>query len=345
MGGKGSGRKRVAPRLQLPEESVKQQSLRMSPHDVRTPIGTLLRTPMKGYGAAVDYYRATMGIIEAPVQSLDECFNWVCEVVFALGLVSTKPKPVTMLGFHGFQLDGVFCGISSTHAMFQVSGSIAREGYKYVPVSAKPTRIDLALTVWFEVYMPFLAEALCEGAKHHKTGNGRRPSISLIKSYTEDGDTAQMGSRSSEVYGRIYDKFAESGRSVEYEYAWRWEVELKGEWADYVVNEYRDSLCRPGAVGSIVAGLFRDRGFYCPGLDYPLLGEIRKPGVEATDWNAKIAWLKKQVAPTVMKLKADGAPDAFLATLLGIEEGSEVDEWVKAWYDEKQRSELEKRQE
>lgn len=319
MGGKGSGRKRLE-KLETAITGRKSGHAKRSPYDERTPVDKLLSTEIGWYTAGVDYYRATSSLLDTPVADVETAKRWVMDTIEAFGVVTTPPKPRAFLDYRGYQIDSVFCGVRPDGVMFQVSGGLARSGWRMVPTIAKPTRIDLHLTVAFEYDMPFLAAALGKEASMFEFGQGREPDLTLYHSYREKGDTLSVGSRESAVYGRVYDKYRESGNSTENEFAWRWEVELKKEACKDVLVNYRDSLGRDSAVASIVSGLFADRGVVCPGLYIPLRGIAKVPARPETDYESKIAWLRRTVAPTVMKLRADGANEQYLAALLGIED-------------------------
>jgi DNA relaxase NicK len=279
----------------------------------------LLATEMSGFEAGVDYYRASAKHLETPVVDLDTAREWVRNTVEEFGVVTTAPKPQSFLDYKGYQLDSVFAGVRGDGVIFQVSGALARRAWQAVPMIAKATRIDLALTVHFEYDMPFLAMALGKEATRYEFGAGKEPDLTLFHSLREKGDTLTVGSRESAFYGRIYDKYRESGNSENFAYSWRWETELKRELAPHVLSEYRDSLNRPHAVSSIVAGMFADRGVECVGLTIPVRGVGRSLDRDETTYEAKIKHLRRNVAPMIHKLRADGAPDQFLAALLGLD--------------------------
>lgn len=318
MGGKGSGRRAVLETDRTTKKDAPWWASDLSELTQLSDYREYFKRPMSGYSSGVDYIRATEPLHVATVSSGRSAIEWVNRVIEETGTVTVEPKGQVMLGFKGYQVDSVFAGMNTTHAMYQISGSRAAKGHNYLPVGAHITRVDIALTVYFKEYHPRLAESLARTASFWSPPNGRPPSLTLLKSYRDEGDTLQLGSRSSEVYVRLYDKFAESNYDQQWAYAWRWEVELKGKTAGDVYANYHDQLNNPAACGAIIASLCRGRGLPCFGTDYALTGEVRSSVREATDYEEKLKWLRRQVAPTLQRLKADGAPNDFLAELLGL---------------------------
>lgn len=320
MGGKGSGRKPSVSHGTGNAQASAWWSGDLSELNQLSDYSLYMKARQRKWAAGVDYIRATEPLHVAQVGTYRECIEWVNRVIEGTGVITVEPKGQQMLGFKGYQVDSVFAGVSGTHTMYQVSGGRAHEGHKYLPVGAGVTRIDIALTVWFEQYHPRLAEALARSAAQFTPTNGRPPAVTLTKSYRDEGDTLAVGSRASEVYIRLYDKFAESKHSDDWAYAWRWEVELKGTTAQHVYTNYRSGIDNATGCAAIVASMCKSRGLPCIGLDYALASQVTSPTRAATDYEEKLAWLRKQVAPTLQRLKADGATDAFLAALLGIDE-------------------------
>lgn len=131
-----------------------------------------------------------------------------------------------------------------------------------------------------------------------------------------DGDTVYVGSRSSALYIRIYDKWRESKLHDDWRYAWRFEAEVKeGVGAQYWEGP-RNSLPSTAYWAAIVVSMARERGITLPVLLPGEMGDPQRIPRGETDNEKRLRWLARQVAPTVEKLRASGVSDRLIARAL-----------------------------
>lgn len=163
-----------------------------------------------------------------------------------------------------------------------------------------PSRIDLAVTVWYAEPRDDLARVAYASCKAATGREGRKTSATYVAS-TEGGSTCYVGSRSSERYGRLYNKHAES-QSAEYVNAWRYELELKSQQARLVAevlqhdDKWRDRLA------DFVGRYFGDRGVAVDWLD-SVGAKLPDPVPSVSSDSARLGWLATGVAPAVHELR------------------------------------------
>jgi hypothetical protein len=114
------------------------------------------------------------------------------------------------------------------------------------------------------------------------------------------GDTLYVGSRKSDMLGRLYDKGRES-QDPAYEGCWRWEVQYR---RSYALSALRALSCSQDPAESIkatVASWFRDRGVRASfsTTAYPLPVRPARPVDDDARW---LAWARKSVAPRAAQL-------------------------------------------
>lgn len=114
------------------------------------------------------------------------------------------------------------------------------------------------------------------------------------------GDTLYVGSRKSDMLGRLYDKERES-QDPAYKGCWRWEVQYRRA---YALSAMRSLGCSsdPGAsIQATVASWFTDRGI---GATFatstqPLAVRPNRPMADDARW---LAWARKSVRPRAQEL-------------------------------------------
>jgi len=155
----------------------------------------------------------------------------------------------------------------------------------------KITRLDIAVDIQMTEKVSQLPRKLKD------TYRGVFP-VSLIESLT--GDTLYCGSRESGTYIRIYDKSEEYG--LDLGYVWRFEVEFKQERAQVVA----ELLKKQGIAiaQDIVWTALRSRDIPSPRVGQTVNLKARKVTMSSSDM--KLAWLGRQVRPTVTFLKSIG---------------------------------------
>lgn len=203
-------------------------------------------------------------------------------------------------GWQGHQAGSVRFASSRGNIIVQVSGGEAeRNWYDLVMASTNVSRIDLATTVRPLSDASSTARDGFDVAKGLPARIGRPISYSLIQT-TSSSDTLYVGKGSSDSYGRVYDKGAESGDPL-LAGLWRYEVEYKRKVADAKAR----ALLKAKEVPQIIAGdvyrWFNARGItpcYRPGAVESM---SETPKVEPDD-ERKLRWLRSSVQPLAKKL-------------------------------------------
>jgi len=178
----------------------------------------------------------------------------------------------------------------------------------------KVTRIDIAVDV-------MLLETVKKLPRKIKDTYHGVFDVQLIESLT--GDTLYCGSRESSTYIRIYDKSEEYG--LELGRVWRFEVEFKQDKAPIVAAHIRDNGI--AIAQDIVWTALKSRGIPSPKIGQTVNLKARKVTLSTADM--KLAWLGRQVKPTVEYLRSIGK-EREVYEQLGFELPNELDELDKA---------------
>jgi len=225
----------------------------------------------------------------------------------------------TMLGYSGTVVNGQFFGSRADGAMLNLSGSVANQYATAVAATgANCTRVDLQCTVQTEEYDGDYGEFMVQRAfERREASEGRNwAKIRHLRGFGE-GDTVNAGSRSSEKYGRLYDKEKQS-RDDRYARCWRWEVEYKGEIAQIVARELRSTDDVTGLAIGLVRAQFDDWAFPAAipgGIDaVPPRASARQSDTQKT-----LDWLSIQVRPSVGKLIDAGIDRDVILQVLGLD--------------------------
>jgi DNA relaxase NicK len=230
------------------------------------------------------------------------------------GVISIKSR----LGYDGASIGGSFWGLRTDGWLMVLTGKIAAQYFSAVyECGVNITRLDLQVTVEHDVYEPDAAERAVLAAFGHRGSAPNRnwPKIRHLRSFGE-GDTATIGSRQSQKYGRIYDKQKEQ-RNGSYERCWRWEIEYKSDYAKLVAAQLYAPSHGLLSIASIVRSQFAEWGF---DLSIPdsVVDLPTVPTGTFSDTDKTLDWLAKQVSPSVARLLQNGVDKALLYSILGL---------------------------
>jgi hypothetical protein len=163
---------------------------------------------------------------------------------------------------------------------------------------ANITRIDLQATARFHRDVAALARYHAEDVARDQRQGGIKRHIRLERSFGR-GDTLYVGSRVSNYYGRVYDKYRES-RDEQYRRCWRYEVECKGDGAQQARKAINAATDIPAASASLVHDWFSNRG--CDVRYRPELADQLAPvGAHHSDLDTWLSWLLQGVRPVVQR--------------------------------------------
>lgn len=218
--------------------------------------------------------------------------------------------------YRGESVGGAFSGEGRYGLILQVPGPdgemvVAEEW----PPARHVTRLDVAVTVWYAETDEGVAKrahsAVCEArAAGAVKGNLK---VTLIDG-SGAGDTLYVGSRKSSVFLRVYDKGAQSGAESGYGGSWRYEAETKGCAAEDAWTRIVNARSPEGEIFAIVSAEMERKcvpfpcRLFCGDL-------LRATGDRGSDDVRRLAWLVKQVKPTVKRLVGVFGREVVLAAL------------------------------
>lgn len=212
------------------------------------------------------------------------------------------PRPFNWLGFEGFSGGQATVGKRDDGTLLRLSGSLAAQHWRKAgEFGENCSRIDLQVTARFPepqrdwAHMNFLSAAALANAR------GRDLDVKLYVG-NHPGATLYLGKRTSQLFGRLYDKEAESGEAA-YRNCWRWEVEVKQARALRTLAVLRGDIDAEVSIQAAVHEHFVTRGVRCPWVVGVCRG-LPVPAPRSSDDERRVQWLRTQVAPVVGKLLA-----------------------------------------
>jgi len=263
----------------------------------------------------VDFIRVTTSdeLVAIPLRDVFEA-AWLDEWI-----KGANRKPRSMLGYDGEGWEHGFMGQRNDGWMLQLSGGISHDYARKILIrDVNCTRIDLQLTFKLDIDNPGFGKTELEKAEGRKWRGEvhQGTNFILIDGRGKKGDTVQIGARSSENYGRLYDKARESGEDI-YEQCWRYEVEYKGDAARYHAKALAQNIDRKTIAG-ILKSRFSDWGFSTDWFDALPIGGVQYKR-SSYDKDRILSWLAKQVNPSIQKLLQNGTGLDELGAVLGLD--------------------------
>lgn len=234
-------------------------------------------------------------------------------------------KPFKIQGYEGVICGSVFVGECYQGAMVRASGFSAKEAFNLLKgKEVSPTRIDLQVTVWIpENHDKLMRTWVSRAIADNQVADGRTRRKLTTWEDNRGGYTLYIGARTSDYFGRMYDKQAES-KDDAYTGAVRFEVEIKGKRAKQVfevlAGRYRD---RDKAIVSFVGEWYASRGVYVPFLFEIGQMELSPIKRDKSDTARRLEWLRSQVRHTVIELRKVVDTNVILDVLGFFEELSE----------------------
>lgn len=244
--------------------------------------------------ACVDYLTITTSTKEATSTLL-------VSLVEALGtdlLRKATAKPWLFKGFSGTRIDGAGWGTRGDEGIVMLSGPVCNRVWPAVaPLRKKCTRIDLAVTVSVETTDDSVAELAYNGVKNDPMRNS-----SLIRN-SSGGSTCYVGSRTSQYFGRLYDKGSEQGG--EHGKIWRYEVEVKKPSSEAIITSVLAHSPTEQWIAGYVWTWFEQRGIV-PIFTADKIDQTVETEVIVTSVDRQLLWLNTQVKPTIERLVKNG---------------------------------------
>jgi len=227
---------------------------------------------------------------------------WLKIAQAAGGMAYTKPWK--FWGYEGASCDGSRWGKSDRGCIFICIGHTAHKMWQQIaPVAHKVTRLDLAVTVALQDKFEHLP------ALYYKSVPKMQQRKYSLTENSWGGTTLYIGSRSSEEYGRIYDKGAQQGKQPGWIY--RYELEMKAPKTSRWVRQTMTIMADPSNNDALNLALERSRGYLWQWFNNrdvpPIFDSAPTPLVLQEEYSPstperKLTWLRTTIKPTVKKL-------------------------------------------
>jgi hypothetical protein len=168
-----------------------------------------------------------------------------------------------MAGFNGFQSVGVQYGRRNHEVIVRLSADLAHSHWRILYEMANTvTRADFECTST-TVDSPSRRVARCYAqAVRHSNRQKKGPAVTIVKC-TTGGSTCYLGKRQSMIFGRIYDKEAES-KDQRYVGAVRHEIEFKSRLAQLTIAHLARQRYPTDAIAGNLTAFFEGRGVPSP---------------------------------------------------------------------------------
>lgn len=221
-----------------------------------------------------------------------------------------KRRDSRVAGYTTMHAGGISVGTRYDGTILRASGEAARENWnQIVDLSQNVTRFDIQVTGVFKDSPAVTMGHVWRQNRGWTSGSGRRSKVKE-RSGPTGIESMECGSRQSEIFARIYDKWVESELPW-YENCLRWELELKADLA----YQYSQALTlRPNADQEMFSYIcdwakrrleVRLSANDCSSL-LPAGCEIRRSPRVVPDCFRTLRYLELQVAPTIARLVAAG---------------------------------------
>lgn len=184
--------------------------------------------------------------------------------------------------------------------LVRVQSDLASEVWRCIlDLASNISRIDLALTVWYAEPMGGLTDEYERAVQQRAKQVGRPITLGRWHS-AKGGETLYIGSRSSERFARIYNKYAQSD-SADYQNAWRYEVEFKGDAANTISRALACSTDPTSSIRDTVLDYFSRYGCHLP-IEAGSLAVRDRHRMDTTTDAKRLRWLRQAVGPSVVDL-------------------------------------------
>lgn len=266
---------------------------------------------MEYYGAGVDWVRLIIPAEKYPADlrgfdMLPELYNHAGQ-----SSVGNSPKPFRVSGFQGFRLGRASLALRGDLVWLEYSGDNSHEALELPYFEyANCTRLDIRVDMRLPVADDDMAEYMRDYYKQYRLTH-ERPGSWPDYDYRDKGgaQTLYIGSRDSWRFMRFYNKSAEQGWSTIIGQFWRLELQFGKENCNELVHRLSRELLSARTSYNLVANYGSDIGL---GFLFGFSAEqmaLPKPERPSNDAQRRLAWLGKQVRPTIAKLADAGYYD------------------------------------
>jgi DNA relaxase NicK len=267
-------------------------------------------SPLSIVSADVDWFTCTAGLDSVGEELYKRGSGLVSQFVDQ----GDKHKETSWQGYRGDQAGPIMVGLRGDGVVLRASGVGARVALEKVrDLAIKPTRVDVQMTVLHGSVKGLPQRLKRQAMQARSARNGAPYRVKHIDG-CGDGDAVILGDRSSEAFGRSYDKYRETLQKYKESVAlrrelaegfpdgsWRYEVEYKGSKALSVTERLLEADFERAVIGD-VRGWYADHGIKIPVGD-ELLPAVKEAKYVPDD-ERSLAWIRAAVRPTVDRLAA-----------------------------------------
>lgn len=225
------------------------------------------------------------------------------------GMVS----PFQLHNYRGWRVGRCGYGTHGGATILALSGDLADRAFaSAVPLATNVSRVDAAVTVRVEPWDVDIGREAFNAASGLWLVDKRRAKP-LAYAEPDHFTNCYVGTRASETFLRLYDKWGESGED-RYRYCWRYEVESKATLAGRLAVACLGSTDRAAFCQGYVYDKYVRAGitpWWGSDTERVLVRGFRR----RADTDRKLAWLRRSVAPSVAKLSKLGLTDDCRAAL------------------------------
>jgi DNA relaxase NicK len=264
--------------------------------------------------SGVDWISGTLGREELDNQT------WMYDCLHALSDVQSLGntyKRRSLLGFDGWESGGCFVGSNDTMHYAQFAGKYANDAYHMLDhPKVHISRIDLQITVQYDIELIKEGRYQYAHAIHYNKSlpEHRRRKIHLYAG-SDGADTVYLGSPSSDLRGRVYNKAKQSG-DASYERSWRYEVVYRNTYASSLFRGVLNADNQASQfILSQVTSWYDERGVSVLGLGNIGSIFVETPKHPKSDVARKLRWIRTQVVPTIRKLAELGYAEELMETI------------------------------
>lgn len=263
---------------------------------------------MEYYGAGVDWVRLIIPSEHYPADLRG--FDMLPELYHHAGAssVGNSPKPFRVSGFQGFRLGRASLGIRDNLVWLDYSGDNAQEALELPYFEyANCTRLDVRVDMRLPVADDDMAEYMRDYYKEYRATRTRAGSWPDYDYRDKGGaQTLYIGSRDSWRFLRFYNKSAEQRWSTIIGQFWRAEIQFGKEQCNELAHRFQRDLLLSRTSYNLVDEYVESLGLgFLFGFTSEILA-LPKPERPSNDAEKRLAWLNKQVRPTIAKLAEAG---------------------------------------
>jgi DNA relaxase NicK len=214
-------------------------------------------------------------------------------------------RPWNQSGYEGFNVGHVQYGERPDGCCVRLGSYMAQaHWHRCYEIADNVTRFDVAATFQYESDVAKVIQAFYAPLLRWSKDHGGKPEVSMLCD-SAGSRTVYSGRRSSDVFGRIYDKGRESGLA-QFDKCVRYEWELKGRRSKALAFDIFTNGTPASSIARYVLALFSKRGV-CLRNEAKSLDDSRtivhpQGSVCVTDVQRSLKWLRHCVGPTVQRL-------------------------------------------